>query len=59
MPYPHVIQFETLDHRRRHVVVTGGVPSRATVAPARTRPSLPRVRARLRRTPGALHARSN
>jgi hypothetical protein len=50
MPYPQVIQFETLDLRRRRGLDTTDVPTRAAVRPARPGRRLPR-RWRMRRTP--------
>lgn len=48
MPYPHLIQFETLDRRR--VLPAPEVGNRTAVRPGRRRSALPGVR-RLRRSP--------
>lgn len=48
MPYPHVIQFETVDRRRRRLLATAEV-TRGAVRPGRRR-GLSHVW-RLRRTP--------
>ena len=55
MPYPHVIQFETLDRRRRRALCTADLPNHAAVARTHARRVLMRV-ARLRRTPRAASA---
>ena len=43
MPYPHVIQFETLDGRRRRALGTPDVPTRAGARPSRLRRGRPRL----------------
>jgi hypothetical protein len=50
MPYPHLIQFETLDSRRRRALGLPDVPSRAAVARAEVRRGVALL-GRLRRTP--------
>lgn len=43
MPYPHVIQFETVDRRRHRFLGTAEAPTRRAVRPGRRRSGLPRV----------------
>jgi hypothetical protein len=50
MSYPHLIQFETLDRRRRRAVGSADVPSRAAVVRAHARRGVARLR-RLGRAP--------